>query len=193
MALDVQVTSEELRLLLESGYLSTERREYVKAKEIFEGVQALGRGADVAEVGLANLYLMQGNYEPWALGTPVSEPDPPVHGDILQVSFRRSGSQNLFDVYLNGEFQGTLTDSQGILDPEIWYAGVAFENDGRDFGAGFHLRERLLQLAHQRNVDDIQRRIAQLQASDSPRYYRLKPCRHIDDHRLFLVPIPSIS
>jgi tetratricopeptide (TPR) repeat protein len=61
MAVDVQISTEELRLLLEAGYLATERREWTKAKEIFEGVQALGRGADVAEVGLANLYLSQGN------------------------------------------------------------------------------------------------------------------------------------
>ena len=59
MPLDVQITVEETRLLLEAGYLATERQEYVKAKEIFEGVQALGRGADVAEVGLANLHLVQ--------------------------------------------------------------------------------------------------------------------------------------
>lgn len=61
MALDVELETEELRFLLESGYLATERREYGKAKEIFEGVQAIGRGADVAEVGLANLHLLQGN------------------------------------------------------------------------------------------------------------------------------------
>jgi tetratricopeptide (TPR) repeat protein len=60
MALDVQVSPEETRVLLESGYLATERREYAKAKEIFEGCIALGRGADVAEVALANLDLVQG-------------------------------------------------------------------------------------------------------------------------------------
>lgn len=60
MALDLQLAPEELRLLLEAGYLATERREWVKAKEIFEGVVALGRGADVANVGLANLNLIQG-------------------------------------------------------------------------------------------------------------------------------------
>jgi tetratricopeptide (TPR) repeat protein len=61
MALDLQLAPEELRLLLEAGYLATERREWVKAKEIFEGIVALGRGADVASVGLANLQLMQSN------------------------------------------------------------------------------------------------------------------------------------
>ncbi|HVY62652.1 MAG TPA: tetratricopeptide repeat protein [Planctomycetota bacterium] len=61
MALDVQIGTEELRLLLEAGYLATERREFGKAKEIFEGVQAIGRGVDVAETGLANLHLVQGN------------------------------------------------------------------------------------------------------------------------------------
>jgi hypothetical protein len=74
------------------------------------------------------LYLMQGNYEPWAIGPTISEPYPPVAGDILTVVYRRSGSQNLFDVYLNGEFRGTLADADGLLNPDTYYAGVAFEN-----------------------------------------------------------------
>jgi len=61
MALDVQVSTDEVRVLLEAGYLATERREFPKAKEIFEGAIALGRGVDVAEVALANLLLVQGN------------------------------------------------------------------------------------------------------------------------------------
>jgi lysophospholipase L1-like esterase len=89
------------------------------------------------------LYIINNNYEPSPLGTPVSEPDPPDAGDILTVAYRRSGSQNLFDVYVNGEYRGTLADAGGILDPETWYAGIAFENatEGRiasvdDFVAG---------------------------------------------------------
>lgn len=60
MPLDIQLSADEVRILLESGYLATERREYGKAKEIFEGCVALGRGVDVAEVALANLQLVQG-------------------------------------------------------------------------------------------------------------------------------------
>jgi tetratricopeptide (TPR) repeat protein len=61
MALDIQLSTDEVRLLLEAGYLATERREWQKAKEIFEGIQATGRGADVAEMGLANLCLVSNN------------------------------------------------------------------------------------------------------------------------------------
>lgn len=59
MALDLEPSTAEVRLLLEAGYLAAERREYAKAREIFEGVIALGRGADVARVGLANIHLLQ--------------------------------------------------------------------------------------------------------------------------------------
>ena len=61
MALNVKLTTEELRLLLETGYLLRERRELQKAKEVFEGVQALGQAADVASMGLADVLLVMGN------------------------------------------------------------------------------------------------------------------------------------
>ena len=61
MALDLKLGADEVRLLLESGYMLTERREFAKAKEVFEAVEALGQGADVAQMGLANLLVLQGN------------------------------------------------------------------------------------------------------------------------------------
>lgn len=61
MALDVKLGTEELRLLLETGYLLAERREFAKAKEVFEAVEAIGQGADVAQMGLAHVHLVSGN------------------------------------------------------------------------------------------------------------------------------------
>lgn len=61
MALNMKLSTEEVRLLLESGYLLMERREYAKAREVFEGVEAIGHGADVAQMGLATLHTIQGN------------------------------------------------------------------------------------------------------------------------------------
>jgi tetratricopeptide (TPR) repeat protein len=61
MALEVKPSQEEVRVLLESGYLLVERRQYDAAKEVFEGVEAMGRGADVAQMGLATLHTIQGN------------------------------------------------------------------------------------------------------------------------------------
>jgi lysophospholipase L1-like esterase len=74
------------------------------------------------------LYIVNNNEPPSPLGTPIQEPDPPIAGDLLMVIYHKAGSQNLFDVYLNGVFRGTLADTGGILDPEWYYAGVAFEN-----------------------------------------------------------------
>ncbi len=62
MALDVQLDTEELRLLLEAGFVLIDRRELAKAKEVFEGVVAIGgAGTDVALLGLANLSMIDGN------------------------------------------------------------------------------------------------------------------------------------
>lgn len=61
MALNVKVETDELRLLLESGYLLIQRNELQKAKEVFEGVEALGQGLDVAGLALSHLHLIHGN------------------------------------------------------------------------------------------------------------------------------------
>jgi tetratricopeptide (TPR) repeat protein len=60
LALNVQLSVEEVRVLLESGYLLMERREFAKAKEVFEGVEALGRG-EAGGLGLGEVHLRLGN------------------------------------------------------------------------------------------------------------------------------------
>jgi Tfp pilus assembly protein PilF len=61
MALNVKLSEEELKFLLESGYLYIDRREFAKAKEVFEGVAATGQATDVARMGLANVLTIQGD------------------------------------------------------------------------------------------------------------------------------------
>ena len=61
MGLNVKLRPEEVWAMLEAGYLLAERREYAKAKEVFEGMEALGHGADVAQLGLASVLLIEGN------------------------------------------------------------------------------------------------------------------------------------
>lgn len=101
MALDVQVSTDEVRVLLESGYLATERREYAKAKEIFEGALALGRGTDVAEVALANLQLVQGN---------------PKEAEKQLRQILKSKPDNAFAHALLGELLHTQGKKQEALD-----------------------------------------------------------------------------
>ena len=101
MALELQLAPEELRLLLEAGYLATERREWVKAKEIFEGVQAIGRGADVAAVGLANLHLIQSN---------------PKEAEKLLKDAIKSNPKNAYAHALLGELLHTLGKKEESLE-----------------------------------------------------------------------------
>lgn len=54
MAVDVAPSPEELRALLESGFLLRERGELEPSKEVFEGVIALRPDLEVAHLGLAN-------------------------------------------------------------------------------------------------------------------------------------------
>lgn len=61
MALDVAVSPEELRALLEMGFLLRERGELDKALEVFDGVLALRPDLEIAHIGLANVYQVQGN------------------------------------------------------------------------------------------------------------------------------------
>jgi hypothetical protein len=46
---------------------------------------------------------------------------------------------------------------------------VAFENDDGDVAARFQFRERLLKFARHAQVDDVQRRVDQLDAGDGRR------------------------
>jgi len=55
MALDVAVSPEELKALLETGFLLRERGEFDKAEDVFAGVLALRADLEVAHIGLANI------------------------------------------------------------------------------------------------------------------------------------------
>jgi Tfp pilus assembly protein PilF len=55
MALDVQVSPEELRALCEAGFLYREKFQFAEAREIFEGVLTLRPELEAAHLGLANV------------------------------------------------------------------------------------------------------------------------------------------
>jgi predicted Zn-dependent protease len=61
MSLGVEVTDQELKALLEVGFLHRERGEVKQAREVFEGVLALRPDLGVAKVGLANVLQLGGD------------------------------------------------------------------------------------------------------------------------------------
>ena len=63
MPLNVTISEQELRGLLESGFLLRERMEFDKALEVFEGAVALRPDVEVAQLGLANMYEVTGRHK----------------------------------------------------------------------------------------------------------------------------------
>lgn len=61
MAVNVMVSAEEIRALLEAGFLFRERGEIDKSVEVFEGVLALRPELEVAHIGLANALQVKGD------------------------------------------------------------------------------------------------------------------------------------
>ena len=61
MTLGVEVTEQELKALLEVGFLHRERGEADQARQVFEGVLALRPDLAVAKVGLANALQLAGD------------------------------------------------------------------------------------------------------------------------------------
>ncbi|MCE9624513.1 MAG: tetratricopeptide repeat protein [Deltaproteobacteria bacterium] len=59
----IQVPSEDLRILLESGYLYLGMQRYKEAKEVFEGVVVLAPKSEVPLVALGNVYCVQAKFE----------------------------------------------------------------------------------------------------------------------------------
>ena len=59
----VDVSQEEIALLLESGYLYLEMQKTREAEEIFAGVAALLPHSEVPLICLGNLHFSQGRYE----------------------------------------------------------------------------------------------------------------------------------
>lgn len=59
----IPVPSEDLRILLESGYLYLGMQRYKEAKEVFEGVVVLAPKSEVPLVALGNVYCVQGKFD----------------------------------------------------------------------------------------------------------------------------------
>ncbi len=59
----VEVSQNELALLLESGYLYLEMQKFREAEEVFAGVSALVPNSEIPLICLGNLYFSQGRYE----------------------------------------------------------------------------------------------------------------------------------
>ena len=59
----IPVPSEDLRILLEAGYLYLAMQKYKEAKEVFEGVVILAPKSEVPLVALGNVYCVQGKFE----------------------------------------------------------------------------------------------------------------------------------
>jgi len=55
----IPADSEDLRLMLEAGYLYLAMKRFKEAKEVFEGVSALVPQSDVPLVGLGNVYFVE--------------------------------------------------------------------------------------------------------------------------------------
>jgi Putative Zn-dependent protease, contains TPR repeats len=59
----IQVPSEDLRLLMEAGYLYLGMQRFQEAKEVFEGVIVLAPSSEVPVVALGNVYCVQGKFD----------------------------------------------------------------------------------------------------------------------------------
>ena len=58
----IDVSREDLVIMMESGYVYLAMRKFQEAKQIFEGVAVLAKKHDIPQVGLANVYFSQGKY-----------------------------------------------------------------------------------------------------------------------------------
>ncbi len=59
----IPVPSEDLKLLLESGYLYLGMYRFKEAQEIFEGVSVLAPNSEVPLVALGNVFCVQGKFD----------------------------------------------------------------------------------------------------------------------------------
>jgi tetratricopeptide (TPR) repeat protein len=59
----IEVPTEDLRLMLEGGYLYLAMRRFKEAKEVFEGVSALAPESDVPLVALGNVYFVETQFD----------------------------------------------------------------------------------------------------------------------------------
>ena len=59
----ISVPSEDLRILMEAGYLYLGMQRYKEAQEVFEGVVVLAPKSEVPLVALGNVFCVQGQFE----------------------------------------------------------------------------------------------------------------------------------
>ena len=63
MAWDVQVTAEEIGLLMEAGFIYRYARKLEEARDIFRGIRALRPASEVPEVALGGISFDEGNFK----------------------------------------------------------------------------------------------------------------------------------
>ena len=59
---NVQVSNEELRVMLETGFILREAAKFDEAEAVFRGVMEFLRESDVPRVGLGTVYLQRGDF-----------------------------------------------------------------------------------------------------------------------------------
>ncbi len=59
----IPLPSEDMRILLEAGYLYLGMNRYKEAREVFEGVVTLAPKSDVPLVALGNVFCVQGKFD----------------------------------------------------------------------------------------------------------------------------------
>jgi tetratricopeptide (TPR) repeat protein len=63
MAWDIQVTAEEVGLLMEAGFIYRYARKFDEARDIFRGIRALRPASEVPEVALGGISFDEGNFK----------------------------------------------------------------------------------------------------------------------------------
>jgi len=59
---DISISDEELRVMLETGYILREAAKFTEAEAIFRGVMELMPDSEVPQVGLGTVFLQKGDF-----------------------------------------------------------------------------------------------------------------------------------
>jgi predicted Zn-dependent protease len=59
---DISISDEELRVMLETGYILRESAKFAEAEAIFRGVMELMPDSEVPQVGLGTVFLQKGDF-----------------------------------------------------------------------------------------------------------------------------------
>jgi tetratricopeptide (TPR) repeat protein len=60
---EISVSNEELRVMLETGYILREAAKFERAEAIFRGAMEFLPGSDVPQVGLGTVFLQKGDFQ----------------------------------------------------------------------------------------------------------------------------------